>query len=196
MSAITPCLRRLQGTARFCSWRLVAFGSTRTAIVGQPQEQNFVPAWRNQTGSVRTFARKSFVPRKAAVKLTEKARKFFKLLLENKPRDNVVGLMLKYHQSTSGMMRMVFSFDFVTESDIDPNTDEGVSLELIDTKQADGTIEQVPKPPLESQRDGLPKLYIHHDAFLKVLGATVDIDTEKMEPIMYDREGNLMDPNA
>ena len=44
--------------------------------------------------------------------------------------------------------------------------------------------------------DGLPKLYVNHNAFLKVLGATVDIDLEKITPILYDREGNVMDPNA
>lgn len=43
--------------------------------------------------------------------------------------------------------------------------------------------------------DGLPKLFIHHNAFLKVLGVTVDVDTEKISPILYDREGNIVDPN-
>ena len=55
---------------------------------------------------------------------------------------------------------------------------------------------QVPKPPRDSQNDGLPKLYVHHHAFLKVLGATVDVDTETVTPILYDREGNRMDPNV
>jgi hypothetical protein len=31
---------------------------------------------------------------------------------------------------------------------------------------------------------------------MKVLGATVDVDLETVTPIMHDREGNLMDPNA
>ena len=63
-----------------------------------------------------------------------------------------------------------------------------ISLELL----ADGS----PKPPEESRNDGLPKLYVHHDSFMKVLGATVDVDLETVTPIMHDREGNLMDPNA
>ena len=56
----------------------------------------------------------------------------------------------------------------------------------------DGT----PKPPKDSVDDGLPKLYVHHNAFLKVLGATLDVNTETISPILYDREGNVMEPNA
>jgi hypothetical protein len=63
-----------------------------------------------------------------------------------------------------------------------------ISLELL----ADGS----PKTPEESRNDDLPKLYVHHGSFMKVLGATVDIDLENITPIMHDREGNLMDPNA
>ena len=56
----------------------------------------------------------------------------------------------------------------------------------------DGT----PKSPRDSAEDGLPKLYVHHNAFLKVLGATVDVNMENITPILYDKEGNVMDPNA
>jgi hypothetical protein len=62
-----------------------------------------------------------------------------------------------------------------------------VSLELLE----DGT----PKPPDQSWEDGLPKLYVHHNAFMKVLGATVNVDTENVVPILTDREGNPLDPN-
>jgi len=58
----------------------------------------------------------------------------------------------------------------------------------------DGT----PKPPSESINDGLPKLYIHHGAFLKVLGGTLDIDIKDsgdFAAVLYDKEGNEMDPN-
>jgi hypothetical protein len=65
---------------------------------------------------------------------------------------------------------------------------DSVSLELLE----DGK----PKSPRDSIDDGLPKLYIHHNAFLKVLGATLDVNTETISPILYDREGNIMDPNA
>jgi hypothetical protein len=63
-----------------------------------------------------------------------------------------------------------------------------VSLEV----NEDGT----PKSPREALGDGLPKFYIHHNGFLKVLGATVDVDADSMTPILYDREGFEMDPNA
>jgi hypothetical protein len=63
-----------------------------------------------------------------------------------------------------------------------------VSLELLE----DGK----PKSPEESMNDGLPKLYVHHNAFMKVLSATVDVNLESITPILYDREGNVMDPNA
>lgn len=63
-----------------------------------------------------------------------------------------------------------------------------VSLELSE----DGS----PKAPSESMDDGLPKLFIHHNAFMKVLGATVDVNMDDLTLILYDREGNVMDPNA
>ena len=57
-----------------------------------------------------------------------------------------------------------------------------------------------PKPPSESWGDNLPKLYIHRDAFMKVLGGTIDVDFNKetgdLNPILLDREGHEMDPNA
>ena len=62
-----------------------------------------------------------------------------------------------------------------------------VSLEVL----PDGT----PKLPSDSQDDGRPKLFVSRDALLKVLGCTVDIG-EDMTPILRDKEGNVMDPNA
>jgi hypothetical protein len=156
----------------------------------------FDPKNVDVVGVSKRKSRRSFVPSKAAVQLTEKARKFFKLLLENPPRSGVIGIMLNYDQSQSGEPRMVFSFSFVTAEEIDPDQDEGVSLELIESIDAQGKATMVPKPPAESRADGLPKLYVHHNAFLKVLGATIDVDTESVTPILYDREGNRMDPNA
>ena len=55
--------------------------------------------------------KKQFVPRKAAVALTEQSRTFFRKLLENNAQ--VDGIILKYEQSSTGEPRMVFSFDFV-----------------------------------------------------------------------------------
>ena len=141
--------------------------------------------------------------------MTDKARTFFKALLANNPQRD--GIILNYQQASSGQPRMVFSFRFVTKDEL-TEEDEGyetsesnffvmhhppsthkslthsVSLEVVE----DGT----PKPPKDSVDDGLPKLYVHHNAFLKVLGATLDVNTETISPVLYDREGNAMDPNA
>lgn len=144
-----------------------------------------------QLSSSPTFTKSSprrkrqFIPRKAAVELTDRARTFFKAILTSNPEKD--GIILNYQQASSGQPRMVFSFGFVTKDQISPE-DEGISLELLE----DGT----PKSPKDSMNDGLPKLYIHHNAFLKVLGATVDVNTESLSPVLYDREGNMMDPNA
>lgn len=130
---------------------------------------------------------RTFVPRKAPVEMTETARKFFKALLETKSDDDsIAGIMLNYNQSSTGEPRMVFSFDFVKTADLDAD-DEGASLELTE----DGK----PKEPVDSMKDGLPKLYINHNAFMKVLGGKVDVDVETMKLNLYDREGNVMDPN-
>lgn len=129
--------------------------------------------------------RKKFVPRKAAVELTEKARTLFKKLLENHPSRD--GILLNYNQSSTGEPRMVFSFSFVNVDELDEQ-DEGVSLEI----DEDGN----PKSPRDALDDGLPKLYVHHNAFLKVLGATVDVNTENITPVLYDKEGFELDANA
>jgi hypothetical protein len=114
-------------------------------------------------------------------------RKFFKSLLEIAPTEDTIGIMLHYDQSKTGEPRMVFSFGFVTAAELGPD-DEAVSLELLE----DGT----PKKPVDAMNDGLKKLYVSGNAFLKVLGAKLDVDREKLIPILYDREGDLMDPNA
>ena len=143
--------------------------------------------------------RRRFIPRKAAVALTPKARTFFRSLLENvtsiqsdgeskQSDDAIIGIQLTYSQSTTGEPRMVFGFSFLRASALHPN-DEAVSLEVLE----DG---ETPKPPAEALEDGLPKLYVHRDAVLKVLGATLDVDQERLVPILYDKEGNVMDPNA
>lgn len=60
--------------------------------------------------------RRKFIPRRAAVQLTEKARIFFKALLENSPEKD--GILLNYQQASSGQPRMVFSFSFVTKDEL------------------------------------------------------------------------------
>ena len=65
---------------------------------------------------------KQFIPRKAAVTLTEQSRTFFRKLLENNPQMD--GVILKHQQSSTGEPRMVFSFDFVKKEQLQPG-DEG-----------------------------------------------------------------------
>ena len=134
---------------------------------------------------------RTFVPRKAAVTLTEQARLFFKQLLANPPRPDIIGIQLLYQQSSTGEPRMVYSFRFVTAANVTAQ-DEAVSLEVVENK--DGVV--TPKPPAEAAHDGLPKLYVAAEAFLKVLGATVDVNTTTVTPVLYDKEGNVMDPNS
>jgi len=63
-----------------------------------------------------------------------------------------------------------------------------VSLEVLE----DGK----PKPPKDAMNDGLPKLYVNHNGFMKVLGCTLDVDVDNMIPILYDPSGNVLDPNV
>jgi len=139
---------------------------------------------------------RQFIPPKAAIQLTSRARTFCRELLENTSNPEIGGIMLRFQQSASGEPRMVFSFDFIMARDLGSD-DEGVSLEVLE----DGT----PTPPIESMNDGKRKLYLHQSAILKVMGGTLDIaerddgsgkDTKVIAPIMYDKEGNEMDPNA
>lgn len=117
--------------------------------------------------------------------MTPESRLAFKSLLAGAPEE-VTGIMLRYGQSLTGEPRMVFSFGYVRVNEVGEE-DEGVSLEVL----PDGT----PKLPSDSQDDGRPKLFVSRDALLKVLGCTVDIG-EDMTPILRDKEGNVMDPNA
>jgi len=137
-----------------------------------------------------------FVPPKAAVKLTPKARQYCLDLLDVVHNPEITGIMLRFQQSRSGEPRMVFMFEFVKVGKLGKD-DEGVSLEVLE----DGT----PKPPMQSMSDGKRKLYLHQSAILKVLGGTLDVeqvddgtdtDTKVVIPVLYDKEGNLMDPNA
>lgn len=150
--------------------------------------------------------------RKDPVKLTETARSIFNMLLDNKPRNEIIGIMLNYNQSKTGEPRMVFSFNYVTSNEVDLKRDE--TMMLVEMKELESTETKIHETNsekkedtknnvqnnLNEQNDNDPSLqpkmlYIHHNAFLKVLGSTIDIDKETMTPILYDREGNVMDPN-
>lgn len=134
---------------------------------------------------------RTMIPRKAALALTPKARDLFQKMIQV---TNSQGIILKYEISSQHALRMAFKFDLIKDitKELDEQ-DEGVSLQVLE----DGI---TPKPPSEAWDDGLPKLYIHHAAFMKVLGGTLDVDfnseTGEMKPILFDREGNEMEPNA
>eukprot|EP00986_Skeletonema_menzelii_P021411 scaffold34415_cov143-Skeletonema_menzelii.AAC.2 len=131
------------------------------------------------------------IPRKAALHLTPKAREIFRKLIEATGSE---GIKLKYEMSSQHALRMAFKFDLIKDAKTELSfDDEGVSLEVLD----DGV---TPKPPAESWNDDLPKLYIDSGAFMKVLGGKLDVkvnpETGDIIPLLFDREGNEMDPNA
>jgi hypothetical protein len=158
----------------------------------EPQQRN-----ENKTTSPTTTSTKKkkgsiMIPRKAAIAITPKARTILKQIINiTKSR----GILLKYEISSHHALRMAFKFVLIKDisTEINTNTDEGISLEVLD----DGI---TPKSPTDSYHDNLPKLYISQTAFMKVLGGTLDVDinvdTGDMIPRLVDREGHDMDPNA
>lgn len=104
---------------------------------------------------------------------------------DNVPDDETIGIILKYQQSSTGEPRMVFTFDFIKTNQLEPY-DEAVSLHEREDREGD---------PDCVQKGGNRKLYIHQHAFMKVLGATIDIGDDGFTPILFDKEGNVMDPN-
>lgn len=212
------CERKSIAIARFSS---AGTGASNKSTVTKPRKSK----------SQKT----KMIPRKAALKLTPKARNVFKKMIDI---TNSQGIILKYENSSQHALRMAFKFDLIKDlsKDLTP-LDEGwaaifsllrihfvfisvqffvcwliqhlhhiffgkslyrydrnrVSLEVLE----DGI---TPKPPDESWNDNLPKLYIHHNAFMKVLGGTLDVDidtgTGSMTPLLFDRNGHAMDPNA
>ena len=130
-------------------------------------------------------------PRKAAVHLTPKAREVFQKMIATTKSE---GILLKYELSAKKAMRMTFKFDLIKDRKKElTDQDEGVSLEVLE----DGI---TPKPPVESWDDGLPKLFIHQNAFMKVLGGKLDVDfnseTGDLTPKLFDRQGFELDPNV
>ena len=152
---------------------------------------------KNKTTSTTTTSTKKnkkniMIPRKAAISITPKARTILKQII-NITKSHVI--LLKYVISSQHALRMAFKFVLIKDisTEINTNTDEGISLEVLD----DGI---TPKSPSDSYNDNLPKLYISQNAFMKVLGGTLDVDinveTGDMIPRLVDREGHDMDPNA
>jgi len=169
---------------------------TSTHNINNPVQNKLIKSAKRNLST--TKKKKKFIPPKAILNLTPKARDLFRKLLANvvkkddsniEENDNtIIGIMLKFKQSSSGEPRMVFQFNFVAKKDIG-DEDEPVSLELLD----DGI---TPKNYRDSLNDGLPKFYVHSDAIMKVLGTTVDInEKDGVTPLVIDRDGNVVDPD-
>lgn len=132
--------------------------------------------------------------RRAPVNLTTKTRNLLRILLsdENVPNDKVIGVILKYQQSSTGEPRMVFTFDFVEQGQLG-KWDEEVPLLPEEEEEEEETSSSA--SPEDDEKEVKRKLYVHETAFMKVLGATIDIGDDGLTPILYDKEGNVMDPN-
>ena len=147
---------------------------------------------KNKITSMTKKKKNIMIPRKAAISITPKARTILKQIINITKSQ---GILLKYEISSQHALRMAFKFVLIKDisTEINANTDEGISLEVLD----DGL---TPKSPYDSYNDNLPKLYISQNAFMKVLGGTLDVDinveTGDMIPRLVDREGHDMDPNA
>jgi hypothetical protein len=99
-STSTPIFKEEEDDASSSSLPSSPFAATTTAT----------------TSSKKSKRKHKFIPRKAAVQLTDQARTLFRRLLETKPDKD--GILLDYHQSSSGQPRMVFSFRFVTKDEL------------------------------------------------------------------------------
>jgi hypothetical protein len=73
-------------------------------------------------GNKRT--KKAFIPRKAAVNVTPKAREYLKLLIANSPKERTKGIMINYEQGSDGSPRMVFTFNFLADDYVVNSLDE------------------------------------------------------------------------
>mmetsp|Transcript_23590 Transcript_23590/g.33097 ORF Transcript_23590/g.33097 Transcript_23590/m.33097 type:complete len:311 (-) Transcript_23590:132-1064(-) len=159
---------------------------------------------KQEQGRSRRRRRRIFVPAKAPLTLTPQAREFFKRLTQNTQKH----VLLDYQSSQTGEPRMVFTFTLLSQDDLledetyETTRHEGVvSLELVETngtndKDKNKTQPSIPKPPKDAIEDGLLKLYVGQNAFLKVLGCVIDINPKTGMPIVQDKYGNTMDPNA
>ena len=110
------CLPQNKPIITLQSFRMTTTATTTTTAT---DETNASTKMKKETKR-RTLSK--FIPRKAAVAFTDKARNLFKKLLEN--RENKDGILLKLQQSTTGQPRMVFTFGFAKLNEIGKQ-DEG-----------------------------------------------------------------------
>lgn len=108
---------------------------------------------------------------RSPVKLSKNARQVFEMML--KGDNNREAVQISYQQSKDGL-QMVFSFNFLHQSEVEMVESRSPPDEYA-TIFADDSIHY--------------KLYVHPNALMKVIGATVDVDIESMNFSLQDKEG-------
>ncbi len=110
---------------------------------------------------------------RSPVKLSESARHAFEMML--KDGNNYEAVQVGYQQSKDGL-NMVFSFNFLCQSEV----------EIVESRSPPDEYTTIFADKSASINY---KLYVHPNALMKVMGATVDIDIETMEFRLLDGEG-------
>ena len=114
------------------------------------------------------------------VRVTPNATKFFCHILDSKKAlgvEDVVAVQLGYRQSVSSPA-MVYTFDFLDNSDIFACKTRRPPDEYTELDKGKGYL-----------------LYVHPNALMKVLGATVDVDLDTLQFLLKDEEGHLLVPD-
>ena len=110
---------------------------------------------------------------RSPVKLSESAKNAFEMMLED--GNNYEAVQIGYQQSKDGL-NMVFSFNFLSQSEV----------EIVESRSPPDEYTTIFADESASINY---KLYVHPNALMKVMGATVDIDIETMEFRLLDGEG-------
>mmetsp|Transcript_3371 Transcript_3371/g.6393 ORF Transcript_3371/g.6393 Transcript_3371/m.6393 type:complete len:171 (+) Transcript_3371:95-607(+) len=156
----------------FLSRRLLPFDPSSAAPSPHPlpPSRRFSSPFAN--GPATPTTARTFKPLRPCVSFTQPASDYLKALISSAPPPTS-GILVKYSHSTSGKPRMLFSLSFTCASSVAAEDElgggEGVDL-------GDGQV-----------------LYVHATAFMKLLGATVDM--EGGEIVFRDKGGFVIDPN-
>lgn len=119
-----PSLRRHAGgilPRRHLSSR-VRLGFYSTTHYKQINSRDHIISLNNLQTPNRSFSKKLIIPRKAALKLTPKARETFQKLIA---ATNSQGIMLRYEISSQHALRMAFKFDLIKDLQELTADDEG-----------------------------------------------------------------------
>ena len=125
------------------------------------------------SSSVRQRSRRLTRESRSPVKLSESARNSFEMML--KGDNNHQAVQVGYQQSKDGL-HMVFSFNFLCQSEV----------EVVESRSPPDEYATIFADESASIHY---KLYVHPNALMKVMGASVDIDIETMEFHLQDEEG-------